>query len=157
MATGALIIAIILFIVGLLGTVLPILPGAILIYGGMIIYGLMTGFATLDFTFFLIQGLVFAFIFVVDYWATAAGTRRFGGSKQAGWGAAIGMIVGLFIGPLGILIGPFLGAVGAELLRKTELTQAVRVGFGTLVGLLGGTIIKLGVEILMIIYFFIKI
>lgn len=157
MATGALIIAIILFIVGLLGTVLPILPGAILIYAGMLIYGFMTGFATLDFTFFLIQGLVFAFIFVVDYWATAAGTRRFGGSKQAGWGAAIGMIVGIFFGPLGIVIGPFLGAVGAELLRKTELSLAIRVGFGTLVGLLGGTIIKLGVEILMIIYFFIKI
>ncbi|AFM00402.1 hypothetical protein Desde_2016 [Desulfitobacterium dehalogenans ATCC 51507] len=157
MTTVALIIAILLFILGLLGTVLPILPGAILIYGGMLIYGLMTGFATLDFSFYFIQGLVFAFIFLVDYLATAAGTRRFGGSKQAGWGAAAGMIVGLFFGPLGILVGPFLGAVGAELLRKTEFNQAIRVGFGTLVGLLGGTIIKLGVEILMIIYFFIKI
>ncbi|MEL1134315.1 DUF456 domain-containing protein [Desulfitobacterium sp. THU1] len=157
MATAALIIAIILFIVGLLGTVLPILPGAILIYGGMLIYGLMTGFATLDLTFFLIQGLVFAFIFLVDYWATVEGTRRYGGSKQAGWGAALGMIFGLFFMPLGIVIGPFLGAVVAELLRKTELSQAIRVGFGTLVGLLGGTIIKLGVEILMIIYFFMKI
>ncbi|MGE4274247.1 MAG: DUF456 domain-containing protein [Desulfitobacterium sp.] len=157
MATAALIIAIILFIVGLLGTVLPILPGAILIYGGMLIYGLMTGFATLDLTFFLIQGLVFSFIFLVDYWATVEGTRRYGGSKQAGWGAAIGMIMGLFFMPLGIVIGPFLGAVTAELLRKTELSHAIRVGFGTLVGLLGGTIIKLGVEILMIIYFFMKI
>ena len=158
MATGALIIAIVLFIAGLLGTVLPILPGAALIYGGMLIYGLMTDFATLDFTFFLIQGIVFAFIFLVDYWATAAGTRRFGGSKQAGWGAAIGMIVGIFFGPFGIVAGPFLGAVLAELLlRKTQLSQAIRVGFGTLVGLLGGTIIKLGVEIIMIIYFFIKI
>ncbi|MGI1660480.1 MAG: DUF456 domain-containing protein [Desulfitobacterium sp.] len=157
MATAALIIVIILFIVGLLGTVLPILPGAILIYGGMLIYGLMTGFATLDLTFFLIQGLVFSFIFLVDYWATVEGTRRYGGSKQAGWGAALGMIIGLFFMPLGIVIGPFLGAVVAELLRKTELSQAIRVGFGTLVGLLGGTIIKLGVEILMIIYFFMKI
>ncbi|AGA69127.1 hypothetical protein Desdi_1638 [Desulfitobacterium dichloroeliminans LMG P-21439] len=157
MATGALIIAIILFIVGLLGTVLPILPGAILIYVGMLIYGLMTGFTTLDFTFYLIQGLVFAFILLVDYWATVEGTRRFGGSKQAGWGAAIGLIVGLFFVPLGIVVGPFIGAVVAELLRKADLSQAIRVGFGTLVGLLGGTIIKLGVEILMIIYFFVRI
>lgn len=157
MTTVALIIAVLLFIIGLLGTVLPILPGAVLIYGGMLIYGLMTEFATLDFNFYLIQGLVFAFIFLVDYLATAAGTRHFGGSKQAGWGAAVGMIVGLFFGPLGILVGPFLGAVGAELLRKTELSQAIRVGFGTLIGLLGGTIIKLGVEILIIVYFFIKI
>ena len=158
MATGALIIAIVLFILGLAGTVLPVLPGAILIYAGMLLYGVMTGFATLDITFYIVQGLIFAFILVVDYLATVEGTRRFGGSKQAGWGAALGMIVGIIFGPFGILLGPFLGAVAAEvLLRKTELSKAVVIGFGTLVGLLGGTVIKLGVEILMIVYFFFKI
>jgi uncharacterized protein len=155
--TLALIVAIILFIVGLVGTLLPILPGAILIFGGMLIYGFMTNFKSLEFNFFLLQGIVFAFIFLIEYLATFVGTRRFGGSKHAAWGAAIGTILGLFFGPLGIVIGPFLGALAGELLRGTQLKQAARVGFGTLVGLLGGTILKISTEIMMIIYFFMSI
>ncbi|NMA70239.1 MAG: DUF456 domain-containing protein [Desulfitobacterium sp.] len=158
MATWALIIAIVLFFIGLVGTVLPMLPGPILIYAGMLLYGLMTDFATLDLKFYLIQGLVFALIFFVDYLATALGTRRYGGSKQASIGAALGMLVGFFFAPIGIILGPFLGAVGAEiLLRRTKLKNSFRIGIGTLIGLLGGIVVKLGVEIIMIIYFFIKI
>lgn len=82
----------------------------------------------------------------------------FNGSKQAAWGAVIGTILGLiFLGPLGIVIGPFVGAVGSELLRGIHLKQAILVGFGTLVGILGGTILKLCAEILMIVYFFMRI
>lgn len=157
MDTTALILAIIFFIAGLLGTILPLLPGAILIYGGMLLYGFLTKFAALDVYFFLLQGVVLVFIFLVDYLASAAGTRRFGGSKQAAWGAVLGAVIGLFFGPLGIIIGPFLGAVGAELLRGIEMNQAIRAGFGTIVGILGGTIIKIGVEVLMIVYFFMRI
>lgn len=158
METTALILSIIFFIAGLLGTILPILPGAILIYGGMLLYGFMTKFATLDTNFFLLQALVLVLVFSVDFVASAAGTRRFNGSKQAAWGAIIGTILGLiFFGPLGIVIGPFLGAVVAELVRGIQINQAIRVGFGTLVGILGGTVLKLCAEILMIVYFFIRI
>jgi len=156
--TTALILSIILFIAGLLGTILPVLPGAILIYGGMLVYGVMTKFATLDANFFLLQALVLVLIFSVDFLAAAAATRRFNGSKQAAWGAILGTILGLiFFGPLGIVIGPFLGAVVAELVRGIEINQAIRVGFGTLVGILGGTVLKLCAEILMIVYFFMRI
>jgi len=158
METTALILAIILFIAGMLGTILPILPGAILIYGGMLLYGFMTEFATLDANFFLLQALVLALIFSVDFLASAVGTRRFNGSKQAATGAIIGTILGLiFLGPLGILFGPFLGAVGAELLRGVKVKQAMLVGFGTLVGILGGTVLKLCAGSLMIVYFFMSI
>lgn len=158
MATTALILSIILFIAGLLGTILPVLPGAVLIYAGMLLYGLMTKFVTLDATFFLLQGLVLVITFVIDFLASAVGTKRFNGSKQAAWGAIIGSILGLiFMGPLGIAIGPFLGAVAAELLRGIQIKQAIRVGFGTLLGMLGGTVLKLGAEVLMIVYFFIRI
>lgn len=85
MATTALILTIILFIAGLLGTILPILPGAILIYGGMVLYGFMTKFATLNANFFLLQALALVVIFSIDFLASAAGTRRFNGSKQAAW------------------------------------------------------------------------
>ncbi|SHI20255.1 DUF456 domain-containing protein [Desulfosporosinus lacus] len=158
METTALILSIIFFVAGLLGTILPILPGAILIYGGMLLYGFMTKFSTLDANFFLLQALVLVLVFSVDFVASAAGTRRFNGSKQAAWGAIIGTILGLiFFAPLGIVIGPFLGAVVAELLRGIQINQAIRVGFGTLVGILGGTVLKLCAEILMIVYFFIRI
>lgn len=157
MGTLALVLAIILFIAGLVGTILPLLPGAVLIYAGMLLYGFMTKFATLDTAFFLLQALVLALIFLVDYLASAVGTKRFGGSKQAAWGAIIGALLGIFFGPLGIIIGPFLGAVGAEFLNRKDITQAIRVGIGTIVGLLGGTIVKIGAEVLMIVYFFMRI
>ncbi|MHB8127292.1 MAG: DUF456 domain-containing protein [Desulfitobacteriaceae bacterium] len=158
METTALVLTIILFIAGLLGTILPVLPGAILIYGGMLLYGFMTQFAKLDAYFFLLQALVLVLIFVIDFLASAISTRHFGGSKLAAWGAVIGTILGLFfLGPLGIVIGPFFGAVAAELLRGTEIHQSIRVGFGSLVGILGGTVVKFCAEILMIVYFFMRI
>ncbi|MDD4569327.1 MAG: DUF456 domain-containing protein [Tepidanaerobacteraceae bacterium] len=158
METTALILSIILFIFGLLGTILPILPGAILIYGGMLLYGVMTGFETLDANFFLLQALVLVLIFFIDFIASSVGTRHFGGSKQAIWGAVVGTFLGLiFFPPLGIVIGPFLGAVVIEILRGSEIKPAIRVGIGSLLGILGGTFLKLFAEILMIIYFFMQI
>lgn len=154
----ALILAILFFIAGLLGTILPVLPGAILIFGGMLLYGIMTGFATLNATFFLLQAFTLIILFLIDFLASATGTKRYDGSTQAVWGAVIGTLLGLiFLGPLGIITGPFLGAVIVELVRGKKIDAAIRVGFGTLIGLLGGTLLKLGVEIVMIIYFFIQI
>jgi uncharacterized protein YqgC (DUF456 family) len=157
MEMTALILAIILFIVGLIGTVLPFLPGAILVYGGMLLYGFLTGFTTLSLYFFIFQAIALGIILLVDYLASAVGTKRFGGSKQAAWGAIIGTILGIFFGPLGIIIGPFLGAFAAEMLSGTSMNQALLVGLGTIIGFLGGTVLKIGIEILMIVYFFLRI
>lgn len=158
MKTMALILSIILFIMGIVGTILPVLPGAVLIYGGMLLYGILTQFATLDANFFILQALVLVLIFFIDFFASAIGIQSFGGSKQAVWGAAIGIILGLiFFGPLGMIVGPFLGAVITELFRGRDLNQAIHVGFGTLIGFLGGTFLKLCTEVLMIIYFFMQI
>jgi uncharacterized protein YqgC (DUF456 family) len=156
--TVALVLSIILFITGLLGTVLPVLPGAILIYGGMLLYGLLTGFQTLNAQFFILQGLLLILTFFIDFLASAVGTKRFGGSKQAAWGAIIGTLLGfVLLGPLGIVVGPFLGTVVTELLQRKELEKAIHIGFGTLIGILGGTILKLCIELIMIIYFFMQI
>lgn len=158
MHTIALVLSIMFFIAGLLGTVLPVLPGAILIYSGMLLYGFMTRFATLDVNFFILQALVLVVIFFVDFLSSAVATQRFGGSKYAAWGAVIGSILGvLSFGPLGIVVGPFIGAVGTELILGKDLNRAIYVGFGTLMGVLGGTFLKLCAEIAMIIYFFIRI
>jgi uncharacterized protein YqgC (DUF456 family) len=147
-----------MFLAGLAGTVLPVLPGPILVFGGMVLYGAMTGFATLGPRFFVLQGAALVVVFLVDYVATAVGTRLAGGSRQAAIGAIAGTILALiFLGPLGIVIGPFAGAVAVELLRGMPPAKAVRVGFGTLVGTLGGTLFKLFAEVAMIVYFFIEI
>jgi len=107
-----LVVCIIFFILGLLGTVLPVLPGAILIYGGMLLYGIMTGFRNMNMMFFLIQALILIIIFLVDFIASYVGTRYFGGSKQALLGAGIGTVLGFFImPPIGIFVGSFLGWV----------------------------------------------
>jgi len=153
-----LVITVILFIIGLAGTVLPVLPGVILIYLGMIVYGLFTGFVLLDVTFFVVQGVVTIVVLAADQIASVWGTKAYGGSKQAAWGAIAGALVAIFVlGPLGFLIGPVVGAVLVELLLGKSWKQAFQVGVGTLVGLVGGTLVKLLIEMLMIIYFFMNI
>ncbi len=153
-----LVLAVLLFLLGLAGTVLPLLPGVILIYAGMLLYGFLTDFTSLGVLFFVQQGIAVLFVFSLDYVAAAMGTRRLGGSKLAAWGAALGILPGiLLLGPLGIIAGPFLGAVIAELLTGKQPDAAVRVGFGTLLGLAGGTILKLVTEVLMITWFFMNI
>jgi hypothetical protein len=155
MVTLGLVLAVIFFLAGLVGTVLPVLPGAPLILAGMAVYGLITGFEHLPLYFFLGQGLLATLTFVVDYLANAWGVTRFGGSKAAIWGGVLGLLAGAFVfPPLGLVLGPFAGAFLAELAASRRSFHAFRVGVGSLVGFLGGTAVKLGIEIVMIIWFF---
>lgn len=151
-----LILAVIFFLVGLAGTILPVLPGAPLILIGMVVYGLFAGFEHLSPYFFIGQSIATALTLVVDYAAGIWGVSRYGGSKAAVWGGAIGLLIGpfIFLGPLGIILGPFLGAFLGEMLVSQKTVQALRVGFGSLLGLIGSTLIKLFIEIVMIIWFF---
>lgn len=154
----ALTISIILFIIGIIGTIVPALPGSILVFGGMILYGFMTQFKSLNLFFYLLEALALLLTFIVDFIATSASTKRFGGSKKAQWGAIIGTIFGILVfGPLGILFGPFIGAIVAELIQGIDIKQAIYSGFGSVVGAIGATFLKLIIEALMIIYFFIVI
>lgn len=153
-----LIIAIVFFVVGFIGTVLPILPGVILIFSGMVVYGILTNFHDLNIYFFLMQSAAMMLVFGIDLIASSIGIRKFDGSKQAAVGGAIGIVVGLIVlGPLGIAIGPFVGAVGVELISGKDMNHAIKSGFGSLIGILGGTILKLFTEAIMISYFFISI
>ncbi|MFA5384354.1 MAG: DUF456 domain-containing protein [Eubacteriales bacterium] len=149
-----LILAIILFVIGLAGTILPVLPGAPIIFLGMIVYGLLTGFSNLTWGFFIWQALFTVLTFAIDYIASMWGTRRHGGSKTALWGSAVGMIIAIpLLGPAGIILGPFLGAFLGELLVSRTPEQALRTGVGSLIGLIGGSVMKLAIEITMIIWF----
>lgn len=156
MSTLALVLAIVCFIVGVIGTILPLLPGVVLVYFGILLYGIMTHFATLHPGFFIVQTIILVIVFASDYVSAAVGAKVFGGSKQAMFGAIVGTILALiFLGPAGIIIGPIAGAFIVELLRGSEVKKALQVGFGTLLGVLGGTLFKLAAELVMIIYFFV--
>ncbi|MGE5584561.1 MAG: DUF456 domain-containing protein [Bacillota bacterium] len=155
MAAIGMILAILLFILGLAGTVLPVLPGAPLIWLGMLIYGLFTRFAHLPVGFYVWQGVAVAVTLLIDYAATAYGTKRYGGSSAAIRGSIAGLVISPFIlGPIGIVIGPFAGAFIGELLQGKRAEAAFRAAFGTLIGVVGGTLLKFTVEIGMVVGFF---
>jgi uncharacterized protein YqgC (DUF456 family) len=148
-------LAVLLFMLGLAGTVLPVLPGAPLLWLGMLVYGLFTGFAELTVGFYVWQGVAVVLTLVIDYVATAYGTKRYGGSAAAIYGSVAGIVTGPFIlGPLGLVVGPFAGALIGELATGKRAEAAFRAAFGTLIGLLGGTVLKVAVEIGMIVGFF---
>ncbi|MEW5761706.1 MAG: DUF456 family protein [Bacillota bacterium] len=156
MAILALALAVVCFAAGVAGIILPVLPGPPLIWLGMLLYGLLTGFEHISWMFLLLQAALVALTFVVDYLANAWGVRRFGGSRAAIWGGGIGLLLGAFIfGPAGIVLGPFAGAFLGELLTGRHPAQAFRAGIGTLLGFAGGTAIKLCIAAGMITWFFI--
>lgn len=155
MSILAMLLAVLFFVVGLAGSVLPILPGAILIWVGMLLYGVLTQFATLHFLFFLGQGLAVVLVYVIDYLAGMVGVKKFGGSRYAIYGSFIGTVLGIILlGPAGIIFGPFMGAVAGEMLNGQQLNVAARSGIGTIVGMLGGVLVKLTIEVAMIVWFF---
>jgi len=150
-----LLIAIVLFTLGVIGTLIPGLPGPVLIWLGMLVYGLMTGFEGLSVWFFIVQGLAALLVMAVDYAAAALGTKKFGGSRASILGAVIGLFAGIMIlGPIGIVFGPFLGALVGEMIIGLPPDKALRSSVGALVGLLGGLFVKLSIEAIMILWFF---
>ena len=148
-----IIIGSLLMIFGILGCFLPILPGPPLSY---------LGFIAIHFTdkvefsvFFLIWwGIVTILISVLDYFITIWGAQTFGGSKAGVRGSIAGLILGLFIPPFGLIIGPFVGAVAGEMIAGNK-QNALRTGFGSFIGFLAGTFAKLIVCLIML-FFFIK-
>ncbi|TEB07064.1 hypothetical protein Psch_00605 [Pelotomaculum schinkii] len=158
MSVAGMILAVVFFTIGVLGTILPALPGAPLIWLGMLIYGFFVKFQNLPLVFFIGQGLAVLLIFFIDYLASIWGVRRYGGSREAVWGSILGGILGILVlGPFGLIFGPFIGAVAGELYRRSPLDKALEVGFGTLIGFLGGAVLKLAIEAVMIIWFFMAV
>ena len=142
----------ILLIVGFIGCVLPVLPGTPLCYIGIILLHLSSR-VEFSMSFLIFWGIVVIAIQVLDYLIPVWGTKKSGGSKWGVWGSMIGMIAGLFFGPLGIILGPFVGAVVGELLAGKNSTEAIRAGFGSFVGFLLGTVSKLIIAGFLIYYY----
>jgi len=148
-------IAGILVLVGLAGTILPVLPGLPLVFLGMLIAAWAGGFAQVGVGTLVALGVLTLLSVAVDFWAAAVGARRVGASRLAIIGAVVGTLFALFLGPLGLFVGPFLGAVAGELIHGRRLDQAgvgqaTRVGFGTWLGIVFGIALKLMLALAML-------
>ena len=149
----AFLVFLVAWIVGMIGTFVPVVPATLIIFAGTVAATFIDGFQVWpDLPFLLTFAVITVLIGLVDNVASAWGARRYGGSKQAGWGALIGGLVGIFL-PFGLILGPLGGALIAELfvVRKPPL-DAARAAWGTLIGLLTGLAAKLVLHLLIGIY-----
>lgn len=137
-----LIIAFILMLIGIIGCIVPGLPGTPIAYIGLWI-AQATEQVDFSWQFLLIWGVVTIVVSILDYVVPAWGTKRFGGTRYGVWGSTIGVFVGLFFGALGVILGPLVGAVIGEMISGKAFEEAVKAGWGSFVGILFGTIIKL--------------
>lgn len=147
-------IATVLVIVGVLGTVLPVLPGTLLVFAGLLLASWADQFTRVGWVGLTIIGALALLAVAADLIASALGAKRVGASPQALVGATAGGVVGLLFGIPGIILGPFAGAVIGELLARGRLAQAGRVGVGTWLGLLAAAVLKVVIAFLMIATFF---
>lgn len=147
-----------LMLIGLIGSVLPFIPGSPLILLGVFIYAWYTDFLVVTWGTLVILLLLTVLSQILDYLASILGAKKFGASRWGMSGAFLGGIIGLFSGGiLGILIGPFIGALLLELLHGQDLPASLKIGLGTLVGFLGGAIGKIIIALTMIGIFLVKI
>lgn len=151
----AWILIIACFIIAFVGLIYPIIPSVVFILAGFIVYGLFYSFGDLPWWFWLIEILFVVLLFAADTVSNIVGVKKFGGSKAGMWGSTIGLLIGPFVLPFaGIILGPFLGAIIAELLvTKTNWQQAVKTGIGSLVGFLTSIVTKGTIQAIMIVLF----
>lgn len=149
------VIAAILVVVGLVGTVLPALPGLPLVFAGMLLAAWAGDFQQISVFTVVVLGILTLLSLAIDFWATALGAKRVGASRKALVGAVLGTFAGIFFGPIGLFVGPFVGALAGELLHNRKLDgrglgQATKVGFGTWLGIVFGAVLKLTLAFAMI-------
>ena len=149
------VLAALMVVVGLAGILLPAIPGLPLVFAGMLLAAWTDGFERVEWWWLVILGALTALSMAIDFWATAAGAKRVGASRKAVIGAMLGMLGGLFLGPLGLLVGPFAGALLGELWHRrsveaSHLGDAARIGAGTWLGIVFGVVLKLALGFAML-------
>lgn len=147
-----------LMITGIIGSVLPVIPGTPISWLGLLILYLSASIP-FDWIFIAVTGVIAMAIYILDYIVPAIGTKKFGGSKAGALGAVIGLLAGIVVPiPFGILIGPFVGALVGELvINKTEKKQAWKAAFGSFIGFLASTFMKLVATFAFLVLFLYKV
>jgi uncharacterized protein YqgC (DUF456 family) len=150
----ALLLALALMAVGLVGTVVPAIPGISLVFGGTLVYAIATNFQRVGFGELLAFGALTLLAMALGFAAHALGARAFGATRWGVVGAIVGLLVGLLVaGPLGLILGPLLGAVALEAASGQPLRQAWRSGVGALLGFVLGTAAELTLALIIVISF----
>ena len=149
-----IVISSILMLLGLAGSILPILPGPPLSFIGLLVLALLKHFSPpLTPALVVILAIVTILVVAMDYIIPLLGAKRYGASKWGVWGSVLGMAIGMFWSPFGMLAGAFIGAVVVEWLIGKKKGEALRAGWGVMVGTLFATILRLGVSGVMTYYF----
>jgi uncharacterized protein YqgC (DUF456 family) len=144
------VLGVVALLLGLAGVVLPVLPGSLLLFGGAVLVAWAGGFALVGWPTLTVVGALAVAIWVVDWVSVGLGAKATGASKWAVVGASLGLLVGLFLGPLGFLLGPAVGAVMLEYWRDPDFDRALRAGAGTFVGFLLGSVVKVALAFVLV-------
>jgi len=157
-----IILAFILVLIGIIGAIIPGIPGPPLSYGALLLLH-FTKEITYSDKFLIILALIAVFITLADYWIPVYGTKKLGGTKAGVRGSVVGLVIGMLvlpflgivIGPFGlfgIILGPFLGALVGERLAGTPENVALRSAVGSFLGFIAGTFLKLAYGIIILVY-----
>ena len=139
-----------LIIGGLIGSVIPALPGLPMIFGGVWLVAAVDNYRHIGLWWLLLIGGLGTAGVIIEFIASTLGAKRVGASRLALWGASLGTLVGMFFSIPGLLLGPFIGALLGELASGTSVLRSAHVGVGTWIGLLFGTLLKLVISFMMV-------
>lgn len=143
----------IIILVGIVGCFVPVVPGPPLSWLG-ILFLYFTDNSSISSSFLWWSFAIAIFVTALDYFIPIWGTKKFGGTKMGVRGSMIGLVMGLFFPPFGIIVGPFLGAIAAELIHDAhDTSKALKSAFGSFIGFILGTGLKLGVSLTLTWYF----
>ena len=152
MDIALLILGALLIMLGLAGSFLPIIPGPLTSWFGLLSLQ-YTSKIDQDWGFLGWTLAIALVIMILDYIIPIWGTKAFGGTKAGAIGSTIGLIVGLFIPPFGIILGPFVGAFAGEVSKNPNRQVALKAAFGSFLGFLSGTVLKLIVSLVYMLFF----
>jgi uncharacterized protein YqgC (DUF456 family) len=136
--------------VGVAGVVLPVLPGSLFLVAGTALIAWADHFARVGWGMIALSAATAALVWVVDLAAAALGAKAFGASRWSVVGATVGLLVGLFLGPVGIVLGPVVGAIAFELVRDPDLGRALKAGVGAFLGLVLGNAVKIALAFVLV-------
>ena len=143
-----------LLIIGIIGCILPIIPGPILSFSALILLSWIKNWQIFSQAFLIVMGILTGLLLLLDYVAPALGAKKYGASKHGLWGSAIGMIIGIFfIPPWGMIVGAFIGALVGELVSGKSGRKALRAGWGILIGNVIGIGLKLAFTAVVLFYY----
>ncbi|MDX1707048.1 MAG: DUF456 domain-containing protein [Desulfobacterales bacterium] len=149
-----IIAGLLLAVAGMVGCILPVIPGPILSFCALILLSWIKNWQVFSQTFLMVMGAITVLLILLDYVAPALGAKKFGATRRGLWGSAAGMIIGIFfIPPWGMIVGAFVGALAGELSTGKSGRKALRAGWGILVGSVLGVGLKLAFTAVVLFYY----